>query len=127
MSIASALRDYLPENQIRFLEEVVSALQNMVTNDDRMSVNECPPDLLQKIMVVAENTSRIIHLLKSERIARRAFLADYPAWNDKWRAAIDNLKQIAKAIENDTFNCNVSRLVAYLTSLAGGKITNSYF
>ena len=123
MSTASPLRDYLPPNQIRFLEEVMSVLQNMTPNDGEISVNECCPVLLQKIKVVAENTSLIINLLKSERIARRGFLSDYPSWDEKWTAATEKLKEIAKALENDTFNCNVSRLIAYLTSLAGGKIS----
>lgn len=116
---------FLSEAQISFLKDLKSVVEGKILNDPPtgLTVVETKDfEVLKKIILIAENLGVIIQQLKTRENERLRFIENYPEWMKFYKECIDKLREIAKIIEKDRFNCNVSRVVGHCVSFVGGNI-----
>lgn len=125
-----SLKGILSEREFEFLKDLKSVVERQISNDqstDLTAVEKKDFEVLKKIVIVAENLCTIIEQLKKAEEKRLEFVEKYPEWVNVYKECIDKLREIAKIIEKDKFNCNVSKVVGNCTSFVGSNISAYIF
>lgn len=124
-----SLKGILSEKEFEFLKDLKSVVESQISNDqstDLTAVQEKDFEVLKKIVIIAENLCIIIEQLKTAEKKRLEFVEKYPEWVNVYKECIDKLREIAKVIEKDKFNCNVSKVVGNCTSFVGSNISANF-
>lgn len=115
----------LSNRQLGFIDDVDRVIEEQLVDEGSYHMpddEEELEELMLQIEAMQENLNVIIQRLKGGRGARKCFLRTYPEWKKIRGDGIGKLRELAVAINKDRFNCNVSKLVGYSTSAAGGNI-----
>lgn len=102
--------------------EFISQVRNSIYEEIRSSPNFNPNGhLTNKLSVMRDNFDDVVIYLRESAGRQNFFLKNYPSWRNCRELSIKQLKDIAKAVDNNSKESASARGLGSTVSLAGGK------